>query len=95
MPKEPHKRGPTTPRVVYLCPLDFGGLIGVRLRWEETRDTVAQLLLLWAVNRPVIMLVSLLFYILALPMGNQYSYHFWQTNTVWLLNPVQDGLSNM
>jgi|GEM_PF-5222348 len=30
MPKEPLKRGHTTPRVVYLCPLDFGGLIGVR-----------------------------------------------------------------
>jgi len=30
MLKEPYKRGPTTPRVVYLCPLDLGGLIGVR-----------------------------------------------------------------
>ena len=29
MLKEPHKLGPTTPRVVYLCPLDLGGLIGV------------------------------------------------------------------
>jgi hypothetical protein len=29
MLKELHKREPTTPRVVYLCPLDLGGLIGV------------------------------------------------------------------
>ena len=30
MLKDSEKRGPTTPRVVYLCPLDMGGLIGVR-----------------------------------------------------------------
>jgi hypothetical protein len=31
MLKEPYKRDPTTPRVVYLRTLDLGGLIGVRL----------------------------------------------------------------
>ncbi len=37
MLKEPYKRGPTTPRVVYLCPLDLGGLIGVRRRLRMVR----------------------------------------------------------
>ncbi len=45
MLKEPCKRGPTTPRVVYLCPLDLGGLIGVRLpgAWVERHELRTQL----------------------------------------------------
>ena len=39
MLKQPHKRDTTTPRVVYLCPLDSGGLIGAVYHiWKH--DTV-------------------------------------------------------
>jgi len=45
MLKQPHKRDTTTPRVVYLCPLDSGGLIGVGCTGAPPETD-----LVWAVN---------------------------------------------
>ena len=50
---------------------------------------------LCAVNRAILPLPPPTLCCLALPLGSQHSYHFWQTITVWLLNPVHDELSNI